>query len=252
MTQSDVDGIPSYVAVDPAESGRDAGGLSRTPAILACSARRSAPIRSRPTGAIVDHASSVGYALETQTRPLFTRAPGTEVPRPRAGAPVVRRHGDAEAVARHLAERGLRHLGGVVLGRSTQGGPSLRQCFRQQYATPARSTGFWNPPPGDPGSPANLFSSSVYDRGAMTLEALREKIGGAAFFQILRDWVREVPVRKRRDAELHRPRRGRLGHRPRPFLRRLAVQEGEAEAGQLVRGGLGRQRLEQDCFPVSE
>lgn len=45
-------------------------------------------------------------------------------------------------------------------------------------------------PPGDPGS-AELFETSVYVRGAMTLQALRESIGDDAFFTVLRQWVDE-------------------------------------------------------------
>jgi aminopeptidase N len=42
-------------------------------------------------------------------------------------------------------------------------------------------------PIGDPGA-AGMFSSNVYDRGALTLHALRRTIGDAAFFQLLRAW----------------------------------------------------------------
>jgi aminopeptidase N len=31
----------------------------------------------------------------------------------------------------------------------------------------------------------------VYDRGAMTLQALRERVGDTTFFRILRDWYAE-------------------------------------------------------------
>ena len=43
-------------------------------------------------------------------------------------------------------------------------------------------------PPGAPG-PKKLFSAAVYFRGGLTLEALHEKLGDAAFFGILRDWA---------------------------------------------------------------
>jgi aminopeptidase N len=43
-------------------------------------------------------------------------------------------------------------------------------------------------PPGDPGA-AELFSRTVYLRGGMTLQALREEIGDDAFFTVLRTWV---------------------------------------------------------------
>jgi aminopeptidase N len=42
---------------------------------------------------------------------------------------------------------------------------------------------------GDPG-PDNLFSSSrIYERGALTLHALRLRVGDEAFFAILRAWT---------------------------------------------------------------
>jgi aminopeptidase N len=43
-------------------------------------------------------------------------------------------------------------------------------------------------PTGDPGA-ANLFSPlSVYERGMLTLHALRLRVGDDAFFTILRTW----------------------------------------------------------------
>jgi aminopeptidase N len=45
-----------------------------------------------------------------------------------------------------------------------------------------------DPPPGDPG-PEELFARTVYLRGGMTLQALRETVGEDAFFEILRTWV---------------------------------------------------------------
>ena len=43
-------------------------------------------------------------------------------------------------------------------------------------------------PPGDP-DPNDLFNVTVYNRGALTLEALRRTVGDEVFFQILREWV---------------------------------------------------------------
>jgi aminopeptidase N len=36
-----------------------------------------------------------------------------------------------------------------------------------------------------------LFNETIYDRGAMTLHALREKVGDPVFFRILRGWAAE-------------------------------------------------------------
>jgi aminopeptidase N len=38
---------------------------------------------------------------------------------------------------------------------------------------------------------ASLFDDTIYDRGAMTLEALRERIGDARFFTVMRLWYAE-------------------------------------------------------------
>jgi aminopeptidase N len=43
-------------------------------------------------------------------------------------------------------------------------------------------------PPGDPGAD-DLFSASVYRRGALTLHALRLKVGDEIFFRIMREWT---------------------------------------------------------------
>jgi aminopeptidase N len=49
----------------------------------------------------------------------------------------------------------------------------------------------WDPAPGLVSDAAELFSDSVYDRGAMTLQALRVEVGDATFLRILRDWFAE-------------------------------------------------------------
>ena len=70
-----------------------------------------------------------------------------------------------------------------------QGNKSAAQWFKQLYNTPAPDTAFWTPPAGDPGTPAFLFNGTIYYRGGMTLQALREKIGDFTFFRLLRDWA---------------------------------------------------------------
>ncbi len=44
------------------------------------------------------------------------------------------------------------------------------------------------PPPGDPGA-QDLFGTNVYERGALTLHALRLTVGDAVFFGIVREWA---------------------------------------------------------------
>jgi aminopeptidase N len=66
-----------------------------------------------------------------------------------------------------------------------------RKWFNQLYNTPAQDTAFWTPPPGDPGSPALLFDGTIYNRGGMTVQALRAKLGDPVFFRIMRDWAQQ-------------------------------------------------------------
>ena len=68
---------------------------------------------------------------------------------------------------------------------------SAHQAFEHYYNTPPQDFRFWTPPPGDPGTAVFLFNGTIYLRGAMTLQALREKVGEMAFFQIMRQWATE-------------------------------------------------------------
>ena len=136
-------------------------------------------------GAIVDE-NSVGYALETQTRPIYS-GQATE-----------------GTVAHELAHQ---WVGNSVtpeqwtdiwlnegfatysqwLWTASRGGTTMQQRFDTVYNRPAA---FWATPPGDPGA-EDLFNAATYDRGAAALHALRGKIGDASFLTVLRRWATE-------------------------------------------------------------
>jgi hypothetical protein len=56
---------------------------------------------------------------------------------------------------------------------------------------------FWDTVIADP-QRDTMFANAVYRRGAMTLQALREKIGDDPFFQILRTWAASTATARRR------------------------------------------------------
>ena len=65
-----------------------------------------------------------------------------------------------------------------------EGTEALAVSIRRVYQTQGWSAN----PPGNP-SPTSLFSNTFYDRGALTLHALRLRVGDAVFFQILQTYT---------------------------------------------------------------
>ena len=77
IDRSRVAGLGSVVAVDPTEARPALASqtLDQIGPIITLFDGLFGPYPFNQTGAIVDHAPTVGYALETQTRPIFDRAP---------------------------------------------------------------------------------------------------------------------------------------------------------------------------------
>jgi aminopeptidase N len=185
LTTSSIDGIPSYVAVDPQLAKGQV--LSKLPEIIRFYSSIYGPYPFSAVGAIVDSAKNLGYSLETQTKPLFPYVPDE------ATLAHEQSHmwfGDSATLGRWpdiWLHEGFATWSEWIWSEHT-GQKSAAQYFKQLYSTPASNTAFWNPPPGDPGDAAHLFDGTIYDRGGLTLEALREKIGDdATFFRIMRD-----------------------------------------------------------------
>ena len=72
----------------------------------------------------------------------------------------------------------------------THGGRSGAETLRSYYDSVAATSGFWDVVVGDPGA-ERVFDPAVYGRGAMTLQALRNRVGDEVFWRLLRTWIRE-------------------------------------------------------------
>jgi aminopeptidase N len=130
-------------------------------------------------------------------------------------------------VAGHLVHEGFATWSEWIWSEHT-GNKTAQKYFDNLYNTPAQDTIFWTPPPGDPGSPVFLFNGTIYYRGAMTLQALRQKIGEFAFFSILRRWATENRYGNVTTA-VHRAVRASLRNGAQQLLRRLALPAREAD-----------------------
>jgi aminopeptidase N len=184
LTVSSVDGVPTYVAVDPQLAKGQV--LAKLPDILRFYSSIYGPYPFTAAGAIVDSAKNLGYSLETQTKPLFPYVPNE------ATLAHEQSHmwfGDSATLGRWpdiWLHEGFATWSEWIWSEHS-GNKSAAQWFKELYSTPAKDAAFWNPPPGDPGDPSLLFNGTIYYRGGMTLEALREKIGNdAVFFEIMR------------------------------------------------------------------
>jgi aminopeptidase N len=70
------------------------------------------------------------------------------------------------------------------------GGRSGERILDDYFQNVGPESDFWSLTLADPG-PAKVFDSAVYGRGAMTLQALRNRVGDQDFWRILRSWIRE-------------------------------------------------------------
>jgi aminopeptidase N len=180
-------GIPYYIAVDPKVAPQSKVQLAKLPAMVDFfqSVYGTYPFSS--TGAIVDPAKNVGYALETQTRPIFDRAPDELT---LAHELAHQWYGDAVTLERWRdiwLNEGFAEFSSWLWSEHT-GQTSAQQFFQRWYAQSGSHDYYWNPPPADPGGPADIFAWSEYERGGMTLQALRVKLGDPTFFRIMRGW----------------------------------------------------------------
>lgn len=197
-------GIPVYDAVDPAiSSGIRAqvdSSLARQGEILDLLAGRFGPYPFSTVGAIVDPERPILFALETQTRPVYSSTFWLDFG---SGDPV-----NADYVVVHeLAHQWFGD--NVALDRwrdiwlnegfatfaewiwlEHEGQATIRQAFDETYDSYPADDPMWSVVVADPGSPEALLDDAVYVRGAMTLQALRDEIGAAAFWKLIRRWAK--------------------------------------------------------------
>lgn len=195
VVEKRVAGVPAWYAYERgggvyAERAR--ADVRRTPAVIRFLGRRFGSYPLGSAGAIVSR-SPYATAFETQTRPQYT----TLYWRYSAHNMWVIVHelahqwfGDSVTMRRWrhiwLAEGFATYAEWLWSGAHGTGTP--QQLLRSTYRLYPRDDRFWKVPVTRPGMP---LPDQAYERGAMTLQALRNKLGREAFFSVLRHWARE-------------------------------------------------------------
>jgi aminopeptidase N len=199
------DGLPMIDAIDPdlfdepsGDPGSDtygeiaANSLARQGEILDFLSDTFGRYPFSTGGGIVDDYENLFFALETQTRPVYSKYFFTS---PERGDSVVVHElahqwfGDSVAVAewRHIWLNEGFATYAEWLWSEDQGLGTTQEIFDATYGGTPADDPFWDVVIGDPGVEF-LFDGAVYDRGAMTLHALRREVGDADFFRIVKAW----------------------------------------------------------------
>jgi Peptidase family M1 domain/Peptidase M1 N-terminal domain len=147
-------------------------------------------------GGIVDDLEGLEFALETQTRPVYSKDFFTsDFADPHVTSVVVHELAH-QWTGNDVAVAAWQHIwlneGFATYTEwlwSEHEGREPAQFYFDFYTGIPAASPFWSVKIGDPG-PDALFHGAVYDRGAATLHALRLRVGDEAFFRILKQWIR--------------------------------------------------------------
>ena len=190
------DWVAGTVAVSPPPLGPTIdASLAQQPAIIDFLASVFGRYPFSTAGGIVDIAP-IGFALETQTRPIYASVFFTD---PQSGEDVVVHELAHQWVGDHLTIARWRDIwlneGFATytewLWSEMEGRDSAQEIFDFYANLIPADDPFWTTVIGHPQEEGLLFDIAIYYRGAMALQALRNEVGDDLFFRLLRVWARE-------------------------------------------------------------
>ncbi len=168
-----------------------AADLARTAEVVDFESRQWGPYPFDALGGVAP-AADFGFALENQTRPVYTRGFWDEGPNIYVIVHELAHQWYGDSVSVHNWKDIWLNEGFASftewLWSEKHGEETGKELFQLYYDFYAANEAFWKVKIGDPGA-GNEFNGAVYDRGAMTLQALRTRIGNPAFFTTMRNWA---------------------------------------------------------------
>ena len=192
-------GLPVYDAVDPDLLSDPVLGpsinasLARQGEIVDVLSSAFGPYPFSTLGAIVDDQPDLDFALETQTRPVYSKGFW-----PDSGDDVIAHELAHQWYGDHVALEQWQDIwlneGWATYAQwiwaEHKGAFTPQSIFDYYYSAIPDDDPFWAFVVGEPPRD-DLFGDPVYLRSGMTLQALRNRVGNKAFFDIARSWVRE-------------------------------------------------------------
>jgi len=180
--------------------------IERTAEVVEWSSDIFGPYPFEAQGGVAVPLNSLGFALETQTRPVYSSG-------------FWRRGSNMYVVVHEIAHQWFGDSVALAQWRDIWlnegfatyaewlwsehvGEGTAQEVFDFTYNFYAPDNSFWRVLPGNPGAPL-LFDGAVYDRGGMTLHQLRLKVGDEEFFRLLREWTSSQRHGNGTHAEFH-------------------------------------------------
>ena len=187
-------GLPWLVAVSQRLSAADEEAsmrlMKKTPTVIAGLEKDLGDYPFSVVGGLTT-SLGVGFALENQTRPTYPAVGGSYT---NLVVHELAHQWFGDDVAVHQWRDIWLNEGFATFMEwrwsERHSGRSGARILADYYENVAPTSDFWTLTLADPGA-AKVFDSAVYGRGAMTLQALRNRVGDQDFWRILRTWIRE-------------------------------------------------------------